>query len=122
MRSHRASSSGISEEATRSAIPDAASARVRWVSANGLVGAIPAALPMVALVTAPFIERYPASTVTVWSLSSIDIQRGLDDFTIDAGITYLDNEPLSHVRSVPLYREHYVLITPADLRSEVKLQ
>src|SRR6185503_11192974 len=34
MRSHSASSSGISEEATRSAIPDAASARRwRWISA-----------------------------------------------------------------------------------------
>ena len=44
----------------------------------------------------------------------MEIQRALDDFTIDAGITYLDNEPLSHVRSVPLYREFYVLITPAD--------
>lgn len=41
----------------------------------------------------------------------MEIQRGLDDFTIDAGITYLDNEALSRVRIEPLYREHYVLIT-----------
>ncbi len=76
------------------------------------VGAIPAALPMVALVTAPFVERYPAATATVWSLPSIGIQRGLDDFTLDAGLSYLDNEPLARVRTVPLYRERYVLITP----------
>src|SRR5262249_27573669 len=34
-------------------------------------------------------------------------------FTLDAGISYLDNEPLARVRTVPLYRERYVLITPA---------
>ncbi len=50
------------------------------------LGAIPAALPMIALMTAPFVERYPNSTTTIWSLSSIEIQRGLDDFTLDAGI------------------------------------
>jgi len=77
------------------------------------LGAIPAALPMVALVTAPFVERYPAASTTIWSLTSIEIQRGLDDFTLDAGISYLDNEPLARVRTVPLYRERYVLITSA---------
>jgi hypothetical protein len=41
----------------------------------------------------------------------IEIQRGLDEFTIDVGVTYLDNDPLSRVRTVPLYRERYVLIT-----------
>ncbi len=47
----------------------------------------------------------------VKSLSSIAIQRGLDDFEIDAGITYLDNEPLRRVRCHDLYRERYVFIT-----------
>jgi DNA-binding transcriptional LysR family regulator len=47
----------------------------------------------------------------VISQTSVEIQRGLDDFTIDVGITYLDNEPLSRVRTVPLYKERYVLIT-----------
>jgi DNA-binding transcriptional LysR family regulator len=68
---------------------------------------------MIALMTAPFVERYPAASTTIWSLSSIEIQRGLDDFTLDAGISYLDNEPLARVRTVPLYRERYVLITSA---------
>ena len=31
-----------------------------------------------------------------------------------AGITYLDNEPLGKVNTVPLYREHYRLLTSAD--------
>ncbi|HSR90031.1 MAG TPA: LysR family transcriptional regulator substrate-binding protein, partial [Gemmatimonadales bacterium] len=56
----------------------------------------------------------PHVTITVWSLASIEIQRGLDDFTLDVGLTYLDNEPLSSVRTIPLYRESYFLFTPAD--------
>jgi DNA-binding transcriptional LysR family regulator len=78
------------------------------------LGVVPSALPMVALLTTPFADRYPDTTATVLSLSSIEIQRGLDEFDLDAGITYLDNEPLVRVRTIPLYRERYVLITPAD--------
>jgi DNA-binding transcriptional LysR family regulator len=74
---------------------------------------VPAALPMVTILTTPFAERYPHTTITVISSTSLDIQRGLDDFTLDVGLTYLDNEPLVHVRTIPLYRERYVLLTPA---------
>ena len=44
--------------------------------------------------------------------SSIEIQRGLDEGTLDAGLTYLENEPLRNVRMLPLYRERYMLLTP----------
>jgi DNA-binding transcriptional LysR family regulator len=49
--------------------------------------------------------------VTVRALSSIEIQRGLDSYEIDAGITYLDNEPLLRIDAWPLYRERYYLVT-----------
>ena len=78
------------------------------------IGAIPVALPTVAQLTAPFAERHPQVSITINSLSSMEIQRGLDDFTLDAGLTYLDNEPLSHVRTLPLYRERFHLFFPAD--------
>jgi DNA-binding transcriptional LysR family regulator len=35
----------------------------------------------------------------------------LENLEIDAGVTYLDNEPLGRVTRVPLYREHYRLLT-----------
>jgi DNA-binding transcriptional LysR family regulator len=78
------------------------------------LGAIPVALPMMALLTAPFTQRYGSANVAVISQTSVEIQRGLDDFTIDAGVTYLDNEPLARVRAFLLYRERYVLLTPRD--------
>jgi DNA-binding transcriptional LysR family regulator len=78
------------------------------------IGAIPTTLPMVSLLTLPFSREHPHVTITVLSLASVEIQRGLDDFTLDCGLTYLDNEPLANVRTVPLYRETYFLFTPAD--------
>jgi DNA-binding transcriptional LysR family regulator len=77
------------------------------------LGVVPAALPAVPILALPFARRHPGITLKVFSTTSIDIQAGLDDFRLDAGITYLDNEPLSHVRAIPLYREQYLLITPA---------
>jgi DNA-binding transcriptional LysR family regulator len=44
-------------------------------------------------------------------LSSKEIQRGIDTFELDIGLTYLDNEPLSRVRTLPIYRDRFVFIT-----------
>jgi DNA-binding transcriptional LysR family regulator len=74
------------------------------------VGVIPSALAMVAGLTSALLARQPGLGVRLLSHSSIDIQRGLDSFELHAGVTYLDNEPLAHVRGHPLYRERYVLL------------
>jgi DNA-binding transcriptional LysR family regulator len=76
------------------------------------LGVIPVALPIVDRLTTPFLARHPNVRVTITSLSSADIQRGIDDFTLDAGISYLDNEPLVGVRTMPLYRERFFLVVP----------
>ena len=78
------------------------------------IGAIPVTLPMLALLTGPFSRSHPGVSITILSLTSIDIQRGLDDFSLDAGVTYLDNEPLTHVRTVPLYRERFLFFSPTS--------
>jgi DNA-binding transcriptional LysR family regulator len=75
------------------------------------IGAIPTALAGVGLLTAPFLAQHPRVRIRLLSLSSMEIQRGLDNFDLDAGVTYLDNEPLLRVRRVPLYRERYFLVT-----------
>jgi DNA-binding transcriptional LysR family regulator len=86
---------------------------------HGLTGrlrlaAIPTALAMVAALTTPFRERHPNVQFTVWSRTSADVLALLENLEIDAGLTYLDNEPLGRVNSVPLYRESYRLLTSAD--------
>ena len=77
------------------------------------VGVIPAALPAVSLITAPFNARHPDVAMQIRSMSSRAIERALEDFEIEAGVTYLDNEPLKDVRTLPLYREKYVFVTAA---------
>ncbi|TDQ85505.1 LysR family transcriptional regulator [Dongia mobilis] len=83
----------------------------RGLTGNLRLGVIPSALPLVPHVTDPFNDRHPQVKVTVWSTSSIEIQQGLDHFELEAGITYLDNEPLKGVLQRPLYTERYVLLT-----------
>ena len=77
------------------------------------LGVIPSAMPALSLLTAPFCGRHPGVTVQVQSSTSIAIQRGLDTFAMDAGLTYLENEPLNNVRRVPLYHERYVFVAGA---------
>ncbi|MBL8672341.1 MAG: LysR family transcriptional regulator [Alphaproteobacteria bacterium] len=80
------------------------------------LGAIPTVLPMVAGLTATFAERHPNVALTVLSMSSREIQRGLDAFELQAGLTYLEHEPLHNVRRLRLYDERYVLLAPVDGR------
>ncbi len=77
------------------------------------IAAIPTALAMMPRLTTPFREKHPGVTFSIMSRTSIEVLSLLGNFDIDAGITYLDNEPLGRVTSVPLYSERYQLITAA---------
>jgi DNA-binding transcriptional LysR family regulator len=78
------------------------------------IAAIPTALAMVAALTTPYRERHPNVQFTIWSRNSMEILDLLENLEIDAGLTYLGNEPVGHVTAIPLYRERYRLITSAD--------
>ena len=78
------------------------------------IAAVPTALAMVASLTTPFRALHPDVSFTVLSCTSIAILGMLENLEIDAGLTYLDNEPLGRVTAVPLYRETYRLLTTAD--------
>ena len=78
------------------------------------IAAIPTALAMVAALTTPYRERHPNVQFTILSRTSIQVLDLLENLEIDAGITYLGNEPLGRVNAVPLYRERYRLLTAAN--------
>lgn len=78
------------------------------------IAAIPTSLAMVASLTTPFRARHPNVSFTVLSRTSIEILSQLENLEIDAGISYVDNEPVGRVQIVPLYREHYVLLTTPE--------
>src|ERR1700674_4775362 len=86
---------------------------------RGLVGhvriaAIPTALAMTAMLTTPYRAKHPEVRFTILSRTSIQTLSLLENLEVDAGITYLDNEPLGRVTAVPLYQERYRLITAID--------
>src|SRR6266581_8643215 len=78
------------------------------------IAAIPTTLAMVAALTTPFRAQHPDVRFTILSRTSIEILNALENLQIDAGLTYLDNEPLGRVSAVPLYHERYQLLTAAD--------
>lgn len=75
------------------------------------IAAIPTALGMVAQLTTPFRAKHPHVRFSILSRTSIEILEMIENLEVDAGITYLDNEPLGKLNTVPLYREQYRLIT-----------
>ncbi len=107
-------------EWSRRIIGDTRAMRQELLAAkHGLTGrlriaAIPATLTTVEALTTPYRERHPAVQFTILSRNAKEIFQLLDDLEIDAGVTYLDNERLGRVSNVPLYREHYCLLTSAD--------
>lgn len=74
---------------------------------------IPTALTVVSDLTADFCEAHPNVRFSVQSKTSAEILSMLENLEIDAGLTYLDNEPLGRVTTVPLYTERYVLVARA---------
>jgi DNA-binding transcriptional LysR family regulator len=77
-------------------------------------GAIPSALPTLAPLTDAMRKKFPKLSFTVLSMSSEEIRRSLEDFSIDLGVTYLDNEPIDLALSKPLYMERYRLFVRDD--------
>nr|WP_221237188.1 LysR substrate-binding domain-containing protein [Roseospira goensis] len=75
------------------------------------LGVIPTALPAMPHLLAPFAARHPEVRVVLRSMSSRAIAQGLAEYDLDAGVTYLDNEPLPNVRRTALYAERSVLLT-----------
>ncbi len=75
---------------------------------------IPTALAMVPRLTAPLAAAHPNLHFTIQSGNSSEILQLLDNLGIDAGLTYLENEPLGRVITVPLYEEDYHLVTRSD--------
>ena len=98
------------------------------VSRYGLSGhlrlaVIPTALTWAARLSARFAEAHPKVRFTILSRNSAEILKMLENLEVDAGISYLDNEPLGRVTTAPIYTEHYTLVCHADsalaLESEV---
>ena len=89
------------------------------VSRHGLSGhlrlaVIPTALTWGAKLSARFAETHPKVRFTILSRTSSEILKMLENLEVDAGLSYVDNEPLGRMTTVPLYTERYMLVCHAD--------
>lgn len=78
------------------------------------LGVIPASMPAVGHLARRINGRHPDVRLNVRSMTSREIERGLLEYELDAGLTYLHNEPLAQVTGAMLYREHYRFAARAD--------
>lgn len=75
------------------------------------LGAIPASMPATGVLIKAIRARAPELNVRLRALTSRQIERELEAFELDAGVTYLDFEPPARALSVPLYNERSMLVS-----------
>ena len=66
---------------------------------------------MASALTTPYRAKHPNVKFTILSRTSTEVLSMLENLEVDAGLTYIDNEPLGRMRAVPLYLEQYRLLT-----------
>ncbi len=96
------------------AMRDNVSRLKRGLSGLLRIATIPTALATLTELTTPFREHHPHVRFNLQSCTSTEVLERLHNLEIDAGITYLDNEPIGRLRCIPLYEERYRLLTSAS--------
>jgi DNA-binding transcriptional LysR family regulator len=83
---------------------------------NLLIGAVPTAMPIAARFVAMLQDRHPGITPTLRSLSSIELESGLESLSLDMGLGYTErmDKSQSQVRVIPQYIEHYFLLRRSE--------
>ena len=84
--------------------------RRQGLSGEIRLAVIPTAQTWAARLCTAFAARHPNVRFAVLARNSREILQMLDDFEADAGISYLENEPLGRVDTAPLYDESYILV------------
>lgn len=99
-----ASSESFSTEASR--LKGALSGTLR-------LGVIPTALPATATIFTPLLVENPSVDLELRSLSAVDIAAQIEAFAVDAGITYLADEPPRGMRHTEIFRERFAYLAAA---------
>ncbi|MBS9476714.1 LysR family transcriptional regulator [Ancylobacter radicis] len=86
----------------------------KGLSGHLRIAAIPTAMPMLSELTTPFREKHADVRFTLMSASSNEVLRLIENLEADAGVTYLDNDPVGRLKTFPLYKEGYRFLTSVD--------
>jgi DNA-binding transcriptional LysR family regulator len=91
---------------------------------NLLVGSVPTAMPIAARFVAMLHDRHPRIVPMLRSISSVELETGLESLALDIGLGYTERIDMggSRTRIVPQYTEHYFLLRKAAQRSAGGLQ
>jgi DNA-binding transcriptional LysR family regulator len=74
------------------------------------IGSIPTATPITAYLTAACRTAYPNIRYRITSLSAEAIISHLDEYELDLGVTYLDDQVIEGFESLRMFEERYVLL------------
>ena len=88
------------------------------------IGAVPTAIPVVARFSAMLHTRHPGILPVVRSMSSSELELGLENLSLDMGLGYTDRltRYSPRLRHVPQYTEHYFLVRKAGLAHSEAMQ
>lgn len=88
------------------------------------IGAVPTAMPVIARFAAVLQARHPRIVPSVRSLTSAELETGLESLTLDLALGYTDRVPAGQSRftAVPQYTEHYFLLRRAAKPNAAGLQ
>jgi DNA-binding transcriptional LysR family regulator len=80
------------------------------------LGVVPSAEPIAARFAAMLHARHPGITPVVRSMSSPEIETGLEELTLDLGLGFIERvrPGAGSLRTLPQYVEHYFLVRQAD--------
>ncbi len=80
------------------------------------LGTVPTASTTASLLLSAFCSAHPLAKVQVLSrLAASELYRRVREFELDAAIVHAAPDDARDVDLVPLYAEHYVLLSPADM-------
>ncbi len=85
------------------------------LSGKLVIGAVPTALTFIAKIAVALRQDHPSLNIEILSSSSAEIAQGLEDFSLDAGITYLDSTLPAESSARHVYDERYEFLVPRSL-------
>jgi DNA-binding transcriptional LysR family regulator len=84
------------------------------------IGIIPTAEPLAGQITAAFHAHQPDVTITLLSKTSREIERGVLEHALEAGITYVESATTAQLLAQPLYQEGYVVIGSEEMLGQTR--
>lgn len=84
------------------------------------IGVVPSAEPVAARFAAMLQSRHPGIMPVVRSMSSQEIEEGLEQLTLDLGLGFIERvrPGVGKLQAVPQYTEHYFLVRKAEQPGE----